>query len=186
MGDPGQTHSGTAAPQRPTRTALEEPACGLEWHFVGVTDGCSLGGCSGALPAIPDLPSQISAMGSVWNDERSSGSPCHRTKGPRGPGCKRSLHRWELCSSEKGGSKVGKTKRGKGTKIMAVADRHGLPVSVCVESATPHEVKLATSTLVQMIVSEAPQNLDRRQGVRFRQIGHRTSPIRNRTHRSSP
>jgi transposase len=159
MGDPGQTHSGTAAPQRPTRTALEEPACGLECHFVGVTDGCSVGGCSGALPAIPDLPSQISAMGSVWNDERSSGSPCHRTKGPRGPGCKRSLHRWELCSSEKGGSKVGKTKRGKGTKIMAVADRHGLPVSVCVESATPHEVKLATSTLVQMIVSEAPQNL---------------------------
>jgi len=39
-------------------------------------------------------------------------------------------------------TKVGKTKRGKGTKIMAVADRHGLPVAVCVESATPHEVKL--------------------------------------------
>ena len=87
MGDPGQTLSGTAAPERPTRTARE------------------------------------------------------------------------LCSSEKGGSKVGKTKRGKGTKIMAAADRHGLPVSVCVESATPLEVKLATSTLVQMIVSEAPQNL---------------------------
>jgi transposase len=42
---------------------------------------------------------------------------------------------------------------------MAVADRHGLPVAVCVESATPHEVKLATSTLVQMVVPEAPQNL---------------------------
>lgn len=42
---------------------------------------------------------------------------------------------------------------------MAVADRHGLPVAVCVESATPHQVKLATSTLVQMIVPEAPQNL---------------------------
>ncbi len=42
---------------------------------------------------------------------------------------------------------------------MAVTDRHGLPVAVCVESATPHEVKLATSTLVQMIVPEAPQNL---------------------------
>jgi hypothetical protein len=61
--------------------------------------------------------------------------------------------------AKKGGSKVGKTKRGKGTKIMAVADCHGLPVSVCVESATPHEVKLVTSTLVQMIVPEAPQNL---------------------------
>ena len=42
---------------------------------------------------------------------------------------------------------------------MAVADRHGLPVSICVESATPHEVKLATSTVVQMLVPDAPQNL---------------------------
>jgi transposase len=57
------------------------------------------------------------------------------------------------------GAKVGKTKRGKGTKIMAVADCNGLPVAVSVESATPHEVKLAASTLVQMIVPNAPQNL---------------------------
>jgi len=42
---------------------------------------------------------------------------------------------------------------------MAVADSHGLPVAVCVESASPHEVKLATSMLVQMIVREAPENL---------------------------
>jgi transposase len=42
---------------------------------------------------------------------------------------------------------------------MAVADRHGLPVSVCVECATPHEVKLATQTLVQIVVPDAPQNL---------------------------
>lgn len=32
---------------------------------------------------------------------------------------------------------------------MAVADRHGLPLAVAVESATPHEVKLAESTLVR-------------------------------------
>jgi len=61
--------------------------------------------------------------------------------------------------AKKRGSKIGKTRRGKGTKIMAVADRHGLQVAVCVESATPHEVKLATSTLVQMLVPEAPENL---------------------------
>jgi transposase len=42
---------------------------------------------------------------------------------------------------------------------MAVADRHGLPVAVSVESATPHEVKLVISTLVQMSVPESPQNL---------------------------
>lgn len=42
---------------------------------------------------------------------------------------------------------------------MAVADRHGLPVSICIESTTPHEVKLATSTLVQMVVPDAPGHL---------------------------
>ncbi len=33
---------------------------------------------------------------------------------------------------------------------MAIADRSGLPICVCVESATPHEVTLAISTLLQM------------------------------------
>ena len=42
---------------------------------------------------------------------------------------------------------------------MAVADRYGLPDSVCAESATPHEVTLAVSTLLQMVVPDAPQNL---------------------------
>jgi hypothetical protein len=46
-----------------------------------------------------------------------------------------------------------------GTKIMAVADRNSLPVSICVESAAPHQVKLATSTLVQMVVPDPPQHL---------------------------
>jgi hypothetical protein len=42
---------------------------------------------------------------------------------------------------------------------MAVADRNGLPVSVYVESATPHEVTLAMSTLLHLVVPDAPQNL---------------------------
>ena len=42
---------------------------------------------------------------------------------------------------------------------MAVADWYGLPVAICAESATPHEVKLATNTLAQMVIPDAPQNL---------------------------
>jgi hypothetical protein len=42
---------------------------------------------------------------------------------------------------------------------MAVVDRNGLPVSVYAESATPHEVTLAVSTLRRMVVPDAPQNL---------------------------
>ena len=42
---------------------------------------------------------------------------------------------------------------------MALADRHGLPVAVYVDSATPHEVKLVVPTLLEMVIPEAPQNL---------------------------
>jgi len=54
---------------------------------------------------------------------------------------------------------VGKTKRGKKTKIMAVADRRGLPIAVCTESATPHEVKLVQQTLAEIFVEEPVQRL---------------------------
>ena len=42
---------------------------------------------------------------------------------------------------------------------MAVANSHGLPVGIAIESATPHEVKLVNSTLVEMVIAEAPKNL---------------------------
>lgn len=42
---------------------------------------------------------------------------------------------------------------------MALADRHGLPIGIYVESATPHEVKLVVPTLLEMVVPDAPQNL---------------------------
>jgi transposase len=42
---------------------------------------------------------------------------------------------------------VGKTKRGKGTKLMVVADGTGLPVSVHAASASPHEITLVGETL---------------------------------------
>jgi transposase len=58
-----------------------------------------------------------------------------------------------------GGAAVGKTKRGKGSKIMVVADRQGLPIAVHVESATPHEVTLVHATLAERFVSPLPKRL---------------------------
>jgi len=54
---------------------------------------------------------------------------------------------------------VGKTKRGKGTKIMAVADRNGLPFAICTDSASPAEVKLVSRTLEQRFVPDVPERL---------------------------
>jgi transposase len=47
----------------------------------------------------------------------------------------------------KGSLHVGKTKRGKGTKLMPVADDSGLPLAVHAASASPHEVTLVSETL---------------------------------------
>ncbi len=63
----------------------------------------------------------------------------------------------------KKGAEGGKDQTRQGNEIMAFADRNGLPVSVCTESATPHEVTVAMSTLPRMVVPEAPPELNRRQ-----------------------
>jgi transposase len=54
---------------------------------------------------------------------------------------------------------VGKTKRGKGTKLMALADGSGLPLAVHVASASPHEVTLVGETLASSFVGEQPERL---------------------------
>src|SRR5947209_4157386 len=59
----------------------------------------------------------------------------------------------------KKGAQGWKNERGKEDKIMAIADPNGLPVSVFAESTTAHQATLAMSTLLPMVVPDAPQNL---------------------------
>ena len=54
---------------------------------------------------------------------------------------------------------MGKTKRGKGTKLMALADGTGLPLAIYLESATPHEVTLVEPTLENCFTDVQPQRI---------------------------
>ena len=54
---------------------------------------------------------------------------------------------------------MGKTKRGKGTKLMALADGSGLPLAVHAASASPHQVTLVGETLASSFVGEQPERL---------------------------
>ena len=54
---------------------------------------------------------------------------------------------------------MGKTKRGKGTKLMAVADRAGLPRAVHTAAAPPHEVTLVPETLAATFTMALPERL---------------------------
>jgi transposase len=69
------------------------------------------------------------------------------------------FHRRQLYSGQKGGARVGKTKRGKGCKIMAIGDAHGLPIAIHSEAASPAEVKLVGATLQERLVDELPWRL---------------------------
>jgi transposase len=61
--------------------------------------------------------------------------------------------------AKRGGLAVGKTKKGKGSKIMALVEAHGLPLAVTIDSATPHEVTLVDQTLDARFVDPLPERL---------------------------
>jgi transposase len=71
----------------------------------------------------------------------------------------RVLHRRHVCAGKKRGPAVGNTKRGKGTKIMAIADGAGLPLACCATSASPHEVTLVETTLEARFTERPPMRL---------------------------
>lgn len=54
---------------------------------------------------------------------------------------------------------MGTTKRGKGTKLMALADAYGLPLGVHATSASPHEVTLVAATLAASCAEKEPEQL---------------------------
>src|SRR5215210_6408530 len=123
MGGSGTAHPRASAPRGRAGQTLARPAR--------------------ALPALPDVPPPLPALG---RGGRTGGGPPCAGRGPQGPGRPRPLgvlRRRHVRGRQKGGGSVGKTKRGKGTKLMALADGSGLPLSVRAASPSPHRVTRA-------------------------------------------
>jgi transposase len=121
--------------------------------------GSSLAGYAKPLPTIPDLPPTLPRMGAQRRVQAHRGSIGRGLAKSRQAQFERMLYRRDLCDREKGGAAVGKTKRGKGTKLMAVADGAGTPVAVHAASASPHEVTLAEGTVEQRFTEDLPKRL---------------------------
>ena len=64
-----------------------------------------------------------------------------------------------FASAKGGGEEIGKTKRGKGVKIMAIVDRHGLPLAVSTHAANHHEVTLVQLSFDFYMIEAKPENL---------------------------
>lgn len=68
------------------------------------------------------------------------------------------FHRCCLCDQKRGPG-VGKTKRGKGRRVMAITGARGLPTAIDSHSATQHEVELVNQTLDARFINERPEKL---------------------------
>jgi transposase len=94
-----------------------------------------------------------------WHLGKGMGPSCSsarsRGKGrPQRVDCRRHVF---LC--KKRGERVGKTKRGKGTKIMVLTDGKGLPLAADTASASPHEVTLIEPLLEKRVIRRKPRRL---------------------------
>ncbi len=138
---------------------MDRSAPRAQRRAVGPAHRRPVGGSAGALSALSNLPSPLSAVAAEW----SAGSPApatrRRSPRPRQTRSDRSLRRCHLRGGEKGGAAIGPTRRGKGSKIMAICDRHGLPLAVHVASASPYEPHLVPATLDARFLRELPPRL---------------------------
>ena len=139
-----------------TREAVAGHGCGFERGILGVTHRSSLARSPVALSALSNLSSTLPILAAQRAADTLAAKTCRGLTRPREAGSQRIVHRRKLQRGEKGGSAVGPTKRGKGSKIMAIADGHGLPFAVHVASASPHETKLVEATLEQRSSEKLP------------------------------
>jgi len=118
-----------------------------------------MGGYAGSVSAKKHLPSTFPAVdkiGGLCQDTHGIGQGFER---PRRYRPERRFYRWDFCSCKKRGDGVGKTKKGKGTKIMGITDAFGLPIAIDATSAKPHEVKLVDTTLDACFLENVPEKI---------------------------
>ena len=118
-----------------------------------------MAGTTRDISSVPDLPSPFPAVGAGGQAGAhlacSSGGVASSRETATGGG----IHRRFLHGGKKGGLAVGPTKRGKGTKIIALADDHSLPLAVSIESASPHESQLVEGVLGHSFLDTLPARL---------------------------
>jgi transposase len=106
-----------------------------------------------------DLLASIQSLDRGRSVEDGLGTPVAQARSSRPDPLGRSDGRRYIFLGEKRGPCVGKTKRGKGSKIMVLADGHGLPLGAEIASASPHEVKLIEPLIDQRILPTKPRRL---------------------------
>ena len=126
---------------------------------LGVNQWCTLERFTNILPLASDLlaaASRVDPKRDLPDRLAPTAPPARRNEvAPLGRGD----GRWHVFPGQKRGLCVGKTKRGKGTKIMLLVDGRGTPLGVDIASASPAEVNLIEPLLNKRTMRKRPQRL---------------------------
>ena len=128
----------------------EPPGAGR--HSLDSAERRSLARLAGEISPSFDLLAATADLGGAGRLVENLASVPERAERTRAVGLERVVSGWQLCSGQKRGLEVGKTKRGKGTKWMVVVDGRGIPLGDHLCSASPSEVRLAETTLAAIQV----------------------------------
>ncbi|OHB56287.1 MAG: hypothetical protein A2Y12_02535 [Planctomycetes bacterium GWF2_42_9] len=128
-------------------------------HSLDSANRCPMGGFARSVSAEKHLPSifpAVEQIGGLCQDTYGACTGLERAWRYRH---QRRFYRWNICSRQKRGDGVGKTKKGKGTQIMGITDAFGLPIAISAASASPHEVTLVENTLDACFLENVPEKI---------------------------
>jgi len=161
--DLARTHRSTMggsqqAPPRAQTRPQGRPALGrrpslLRRHPLDSLDRCPVERTAVEIWQEEHGPSSARTMDEGWNVGEALASFSRPAQRARPSTLGRVLPGRNFLQRQKRGLKVGKTKRGKGSKLMVLVDGQGTPLGVHLDSASPAEVKLAEITLQTVSVS---------------------------------
>src|SRR5216683_4934477 len=154
-----QAPAGFQTTPRWSRSALARCASRAERNSLGFAHRRSLARSARPLSTLSNLPSPVSAVAARRHADAAVARASRRPAGSWQARSIGDLHRRQFQFGEKRGAAVGPTRRGKGSKIMAIADRHGLPVACSLASASPHETKLVEATVEQRFTRAKPERM---------------------------
>ena len=111
------------------------------------------------VPLVGDVLAQVTRVDDLGPVRQGVGA-LPRTTRPAGQDRRGGgFGRRHVCQGKKGGALVGKTKCGKGTKLMVLTDARGTPLSVEIHNTSPAEVTLIESLLVRRRLRRRPKRL---------------------------
>jgi len=154
MGNSRKHPSGRPGAVGPARSSLDRSAKSVKRCLVDFAHGSALAGSAVTMRAIPNGPVPLPAMGAFGSHGKTSLDAGRTSQRSLRPGSQRVFCGRDICSGQKRGHCVGKTERGKGSKIMGDADSSGLPFALRAEIALPAEVTLVQAALGERVVSD--------------------------------